>query len=133
MAGHVISYKIKKEFYLFKSCLIDARRMSLFVMVQVFLPMGRRGILVDVQCRYTMHSGGAGRGGQRAVEIFCLKNLSLCHKLWILLPMSISISVNINVNLDIPYIQIHFCLCVVVVHTKQVVVWQSDSLRHHGL
>ena len=36
-------YKIYKECYLLKSCPVDARRMLLFKVEQVFLPLGRFG------------------------------------------------------------------------------------------
>ena len=35
--------KIKKECYLFRSCLVGARRMLLFMVDQVFLPMEKMG------------------------------------------------------------------------------------------
>ena len=34
------SYKIKKEYYLSRSCLVDAGKMLLFMVEYVFLPMG---------------------------------------------------------------------------------------------
>ena len=40
MVGHVTPYKIKKECYLLSSCLVDTRRMVLFTVDQVFLPVG---------------------------------------------------------------------------------------------
>ena len=43
-------YKIKKEGYLLRSCLVDARRMLPFMVEQVFIWMGRLS-----PC--TMHSG----------------------------------------------------------------------------
>ena len=39
MVGHVTLYKLKKECYLLRSCLVDARRF-LFMVEQVFLLMG---------------------------------------------------------------------------------------------
>ena len=41
-------YKIKKECYLLRSCLVDARGMFLFLVDQVFLPMGKL---------WSMHNG----------------------------------------------------------------------------
>ena len=40
VVGHVTLYKIKKECYLLRSCLVDAGRMLLFMVKQVFLLMG---------------------------------------------------------------------------------------------
>ena len=40
MVGYVTPYKIQKECYLLKSCLVDAGRMLLVMAEQVFLPMG---------------------------------------------------------------------------------------------
>ena len=43
--GHVTLYKLEKECYLLMDCLVDATRMLLFVVEQVFLPDGHS--LVD--------------------------------------------------------------------------------------
>ena len=40
MMGDVTSYKIKKECYLLRSCLVDTGRRLPFLAEQVFLPMG---------------------------------------------------------------------------------------------
>ena len=40
IVGHVTLYKLKKECYLLMDCLVDAKRMLLFVVEQVFLPDG---------------------------------------------------------------------------------------------
>ena len=40
MLGHVTSYKIKKECYLLRSCLVNTRRMLPVMVEQVFLRMG---------------------------------------------------------------------------------------------
>ena len=45
-------YKIKKECYLLRSCLVDARRRLFFMVEQVFLPMGDVWSMhnADTQC-----------------------------------------------------------------------------------
>ena len=40
LVGHVKPYQIKEECYLVRSCLLGARRMLLFTVEHVFLPMG---------------------------------------------------------------------------------------------
>ena len=40
MVSHVTTHKLKKECYLLRSCLVDARRRFLFMVEQVFLLMG---------------------------------------------------------------------------------------------
>ena len=49
---HVAPYKIQKECYLLRSCLVDAWRMFLFMVEQVFLPMGEVWSMpnADTQC-----------------------------------------------------------------------------------
>ena len=61
----MVRYKIKKECYLFKSCLVDARRMLLF-MVKYFCQWGG---FAYAKCRYTMHSKWE-IGGQRVEKMF---------------------------------------------------------------
>ena len=39
MVGHVNPHKVQKKCYLLKKCLIDAERMMLFMVEQVFLMM----------------------------------------------------------------------------------------------
>ena len=39
MVSHVTPHKLKKECYLLRSCLVDARRMLLLMVEQVFLPI----------------------------------------------------------------------------------------------
>ena len=37
VVGHVTPYKIRKECHLLRSCLVDARKMLLFMVEQVFI------------------------------------------------------------------------------------------------
>ena len=68
-------YKIKKECYLLRSCLVDAKKTLLFMVEQVFLPMAEV---------WWMHNAWWGRGearGQRG--IFMFKCFLSCCKMWI--------------------------------------------------
>lgn len=61
-------YKIKKEYYLSRSCLVDPGRMLLFMVEYVFLPMGR--------CKYIMQSWGREEAkGQKIfmLNFYCLE------------------------------------------------------------
>ena len=68
MVCHVTPYKIKEEYYLWRSCLVDAKRTLLFMAEQVFLLMGVVWSMhtVDTQCTVWARKGEAN--GQR---IFC--------------------------------------------------------------
>ena len=59
-------YKIKRGCYLLRHCLVVARRMLLFRVEQIFLPMGEVWSMhnEDTQCRV------GGGGGQRAEKNF---------------------------------------------------------------
>ena len=66
------AYKIKKECYLLRSCLVDAGRTLLFMLEQVFLLMGSFG-----GCLMQIHDAQGGeRGGQRAEKNFLCLNFS---------------------------------------------------------
>lgn len=59
VVGHVTPYKIKKECYLLRLCIVPAGKMMLLFRVeQVFLPMGRFDFASQ---SYTMYSGGERR------------------------------------------------------------------------
>ena len=55
-------YKIKKECYLLRSCLVDAGRMLLFMVEQVFLPREEAWLIYSADTQYTVWE----RGGRRA-------------------------------------------------------------------
>ena len=61
-------YKIKEECYLLRNCLVNARRMLLFMFEQVFLLMGEVWSMhnADTQCRYSRGE----REGKRAEKFF---------------------------------------------------------------
>ena len=72
VVGHVTPYKLKKECCLLRSCLADARRMLVFMVEQVFLPMGKFG-----RCQVQMHNAQCGeRGDQRAEKNFLCFSVS---------------------------------------------------------
>ena len=74
----VAPYKIRKECYLLRSCLADARRMLLFVVGQVFLPKGEVWLMchADTQCTV-----GRGKETKGQKEIFLFKFFLSCHKI----------------------------------------------------
>ena len=74
----MIPYKIKKEYYLLRSCLVDARRMVLFMFEQVFLLMGEVWSMhdADTPCRV-----GEGRRPTDREEHFIFKFFLPCHKI----------------------------------------------------
>ena len=61
-------YKIKKERYHLRSCLVDARRMLLFMVEQILLLMGEVGSMhkADTQCTV----GGEEAKRQRIIFMF---------------------------------------------------------------
>ena len=80
VVGHVTLYKIKEECYLLRNCLVDVGRMLLFMVEQVFLPVGEVWSThnADTQCTV------GGEGKPKGREEFFLKFLLSCHKIWIL-------------------------------------------------
>ena len=78
MVGHVTPYKIKKECYLLRSCLIDARRMVLFMVKQVFLPMGEVWWMHNADAQCTVQGEGRPKGKE---EFFMFKFFLSCHKI----------------------------------------------------
>ena len=69
-------YKMEKECYLLRSCLVDAGRMLLFMVELVFLPMGEVWLIhnADTQCTV---------GGERRTKgrrIFTFKFFLSCDK-----------------------------------------------------
>ena len=60
--GHVIPYKIKKEYYLSKSCLNVAGRIWPFMVEQVFLPMGEVWSMGNTDTRCTVWGEGRSKG-----------------------------------------------------------------------
>ena len=78
MVGQVTPYKSKKERYLLRSRLVDARRMLLFMVGQVFLLMGKVWSMHDAD---TLCTVAGERRGQRAEKNFLCLNFSCCHKI----------------------------------------------------
>ena len=72
------SYKIKMECYLLRNCLVDARRMLLFLIEQVFLLLGEVCSMpnADTQCTVV---GKEEAQGQR--KFFMFKFFLSCHKI----------------------------------------------------
>ena len=85
-------YKIRKECYLLRSCLADARRMLLFVVGQVFLPKGEVWLMchADTQCTV-----GRGKETKGQKEIFCLNfsYLAIKYEFYFLLVYKVQVSV----------------------------------------
>ena len=77
----VVPDKIKKECYLLRSCLVDAGRIFLFMIEQVFLLMGEFWSIhnTDTQCTV----GGERRPKGRE-DFFMFKFFLSCHKIRIL-------------------------------------------------
>ena len=78
MVSHVIPYKIKKEYYLLRSCLVDAGRMLLLMAEQVFLLMAEVWLMTNADTQCTVQGDGMPKGRE---EIFMLKYLLFCHKM----------------------------------------------------
>ena len=72
----MVPYKIKEECYLLRSCLVDAGRMLLFMVEQVFLLMGEVWSMhnADTQC---MVEGREEAKRQRKFFIFLVLGISL--------------------------------------------------------
>ena len=66
LVGHVKPYYIKKECYLVRSCLLGARRMLLFMVEHVFLPVGEVWLRQNAEAWCTWGE----REGQRAEKNF---------------------------------------------------------------
>ena len=56
------AYKLKEECYLLRSCLIDARRMLLFMVEEVFLPVREVWLMPNVQRRGEVQSAEEKKG-----------------------------------------------------------------------
>ena len=71
-------YKIKKKCYLSRSCLVDTRRMLLFMAEQLFLPAGEIWLMhkADTQCSV---EGKEEAKGQK--RFFMFKFFLSCHKI----------------------------------------------------
>ena len=80
VVGHVTPYKIKKECYLLRHCIVPAGKMMLLFRVeQIFLPMGRFDFVSELH--------NVQRGREEAEEqrrIFCLHFSCLAIKIWFL-------------------------------------------------
>ena len=74
-------YKIKKECYLLRSCLVDAGRMLLSMVEQVFLPT-EVWLMHSADTQYTVWERGGWRTKKKNL---CLNVSCFCHKIWILL------------------------------------------------
>ena len=74
VVGHVTLNNIKKEYYLLRSCLVNARKL-LFMTEQILLLMGEVWVMcnTDVQCT------GGKRGHLRAETFLCV-NFSCLDK-----------------------------------------------------
>ena len=79
--SHVTLYEIKKECYLLRSCLVDARRMLLFMVHRYSCPWERFG-----WHKTQINNTPSGeRRGQKAENNLLKKKFFLsCHKIWIL-------------------------------------------------
>lgn len=76
LVSHVTPYEVEKECRLFRSCLVDAGRMSLFVVEPVFLLMGEVCVMPIADTRCTVR----GEGRPKGREDFLFKYLWSCHK-----------------------------------------------------
>ena len=92
VVGHHDPFKIKIICSLLRSCLVDPRRMSFFMVEQVLPPMGRIS-----QCIMWIHDArwrgerkwNCREGGNN--NIFTFKIFLFCHKIWILFHKGICI------------------------------------------
>ena len=73
---HVAPHEIKKD-----CCLVDARGMLLFVVEQVFLPMGEVWLMHNAGTQCTVEGREEAKGPRK---IFTFKFFLSCHKIWIL-------------------------------------------------
>ena len=64
--GHVTPYKIKKDCFLLRSCLVGARRMLLFMIEQVFLLMGEVWLVHNADTQCTVGGRGETKGQRRS-------------------------------------------------------------------
>ena len=80
----IARYKIKRECYLFRSCLLGARRILFFMVKQVFLLMGKIWSVhwynADTQC--TIEGKEEAKGQKK--NFFMFKFFLSCHKIWLL-------------------------------------------------
>ena len=70
-------YKIKKERYLLRSCLVDAGRMLLFTADQVFLLMVEVWLMHDADMQHTVGGERRPRGRE---DVLCLNFSCLAIK-----------------------------------------------------
>ena len=68
-----VPYKINKKCCLLRSCLVDARRMLLFIDEQVFLPMGELWLMLNADTQCTV---GGGERRTKGREKFLSLNFS---------------------------------------------------------
>ena len=78
--GLLTPYKMKQECYLLRSCLVDAGRMLLFMVEQVFLP--RKEVWPTHYANMQCSKGKGETKGQR--RVFMFKFFLSYHKIWIL-------------------------------------------------
>ena len=75
-------YKIRKECYLLRSCLVDSRRILLFMFEQLFLLMGEVWSMHNADTQCTVEGK---EGAKRQRKFFMFKFLLSCHNIWIFL------------------------------------------------
>ena len=82
MVGHVTPHEIKKECYLLRSCLVNACRMLLLMVKQVFLLMGEVWSMHNANTVHDVRVRGAEKGvkGQRRIFMFKFFCLAIKHE-----------------------------------------------------
>ena len=65
----MVPFRIKKECYLLRSCLVDARRMLFFMAEQVFLPVGQVWWMQNPDTQCTVEGREEAKGQRKCFRV----------------------------------------------------------------